>query len=93
MGRSVYGGYDMAGNVSEWVNDWYDQFYYDTAPIINPVGPIAEKKNRIFRGGSWDASKVDVRAAKRFAATRGRKDSILGFRCGRSKDPTKNDFP
>lgn len=84
MGRSVYGVHDMAGNVSEWVNDWYDQFYYETAPIMNPTGP-GNKKNRVFRGGSWDARKVDVRAAKRFAANPGRKDSILGFRCGRSK--------
>tara|TARA_B100000686_G_C16790950_1_gene978670 strand:+ start:2542 stop:3456 length:915 start_codon:yes stop_codon:yes gene_type:complete len=92
MGRSVYGIYDMAGNVSEWVNDWYDQFFYEGAPIINPLGPGDKKKNRVFRGGSWDARKVDIRVAKRFAATPGRKDGILGFRCGRSKDPDKDDF-
>ncbi|MFQ5673622.1 MAG: formylglycine-generating enzyme family protein [Nitrospinales bacterium] len=84
MGRSVYGVYDMAGNVSEWVADWYDQYYYREAPMINPTGP-EKKDTHVFRGGSWDARKVDVRAAKRFAATPGRKDSILGFRCGRSK--------
>jgi len=84
MGRSVYGVYDMAGNVSEWVADWYDQHYYQAAPIINPTGP-EERDTHVFRGGSWDARKVDVRAAKRFAATPGRRDSILGFRCGRSK--------
>ena len=84
MGRSVYGVYDMAGNVSEWVADWYDQYYFNEAPIINPTGP-EKKDNRVFRGGSWDARKVDVRAPKRFAASPGRKDSILGFRCGRSK--------
>lgn len=84
MGRSVYGIYDMAGNVSEWVEDLYDQFYYEKSPMINPPGP-AESKNRVYRGGSWDARKTDVRAAKRFAANPGRKDSILGFRCGLSK--------
>jgi len=83
MGRSVYGVYDMAGNVSEWVDDWYDQNYYQNSPMLNPPG--AEKtKNRVFRGGSWDARKVDIRSAKRFAATPGRKDSIVGFRCGKS---------
>jgi formylglycine-generating enzyme required for sulfatase activity len=92
MGRSVYGVYDMAGNVSEWVNDWYDQFYYEGAPMINPQG--AEKsKNRVFRGGSWDARKVDIRSGKRFAATPGRKDSIVGFRCGKSVNPESGNSP
>ncbi|MZG30424.1 MAG: formylglycine-generating enzyme family protein [Nitrospinae bacterium] len=86
MGRSVYGVYDMAGNVSEWVNDFYDQFYYKNSPMMNPTGP-ENKKNRVFRGGSWDARSVDIRTSKRFAATPGRKDGILGFRCGRSKNP------
>jgi formylglycine-generating enzyme required for sulfatase activity len=86
MGRSVYGVYDMAGNASEWVEDWYDQFYYQKSPIINPEG-TAKSKNRVFRGGSWDARKVDIRAAKRFAASSGRKDSIVGFRCGKSVEP------
>lgn len=89
MGRSVYGVYDMAGNVSEWVEDWYDQFYYEQAPMMNPTG-IGKSKNRVFRGGSWDARKVDIRPAKRFAATPGRKDSIVGFRCGKSKDKDVN---
>lgn len=89
MGRSVYGVYDMAGNVSEWVEDWYDQFYYQQAPLMNPTG-ISKSKNRVFRGGSWDARKVDIRPAKRFAASSGRKDSILGFRCGKSKDKNSN---
>ncbi|KMP11011.1 hypothetical protein UZ36_05860 [Candidatus Nitromaritima sp. SCGC AAA799-C22] len=88
MGRSVYGVYDMAGNVSEWVEDRYDQFYYQTAPMMNPPGP-EKGKNRVFRGGSWDSRAVDVRAAKRFAATEGRKDAVLGFRCGLSKDEVK----
>jgi len=88
MGRSVYGVYDMAGNVSEWVEDWYDQFYYRTAPLMNPTG-AKNKKNRVFRGGSWDSRKVDIRAPKRFAASEGRKDAVLGFRCGKSKEKDK----
>lgn len=84
MGRSVYGVHDMAGNVSEWVADWYGQFYYKTASIMKPTG--AEKsRNRVFRGGSWDSRTVDIRPSKRFAATPGRKDAVVGFRCGRSK--------
>ena len=88
MGRSVYGVYDMGGNVSEWVEDWYDQFYYQTAPLMNPTG-VDNSKNRVFRGGSWDSRTVDIRAAKRFAATPGRKDAVVGFRCGRSKSASE----
>jgi formylglycine-generating enzyme len=88
MGRSVYGVYDMAGNVSEWVNDFYDQFYYQSAPIMNPKGP-EKSDTHVFKGGSWDASRVDIRTSKRFPATPGRKDSILGFRCGLSKKDKK----
>lgn len=89
MGRSVYGIFDMAGNASEWVADFYDQFYYKESPIMNPTGPEKEK-NHVFRGGSWDARKVDVRTAKRFAASPGRKDSIVGFRCARDKETSKS---
>ncbi|MCA9484434.1 MAG: SUMF1/EgtB/PvdO family nonheme iron enzyme [Nitrospina sp.] len=83
MGRSVYGVYDMSGNVSEWVEDWYDQFAFEKLDMINPVYE-KETKNHVYRGGSWDATKVDIRASKRFAATPGRKDAIVGFRCGKS---------
>lgn len=88
MGRSVYGVYDMSGNVSEWVEDIYDQFYYKFAPMMNPTGP-KKGRNRVFRGGSWDSRTVDLRTAKRFAATEGRKDAVLGFRCGLSKADVK----
>ena len=88
MGRSVYGVHDMSGNVSEWVQDIYDQFYYQSAPMMHPIGPD-QGKNRVYRGGSWDSRSVDLRSSKRFAATEGRKDAVLGFRCGLSKADAK----
>ncbi len=40
-GQSLYGVYDMAGNVWEWVNDWYQSDYYSASPDSNPAGPVS----------------------------------------------------
>ena len=50
LGASPYGAMDMAGNLTEWVADLYDENYYKISPLENPKGP--EKGSyRVFRGG------------------------------------------
>jgi formylglycine-generating enzyme required for sulfatase activity len=52
QGKSPYGVYDMAGNVLEWIVDWYDETYYSKSPERKPTGP-ANGQYRVLRGGSW----------------------------------------
>jgi formylglycine-generating enzyme required for sulfatase activity len=79
------GLFDMLGNVWEWVNDWWDQNYYQNSPSQDPIGP-ASGQLRVLRGGSWVGGPKDVRVSLRNKRNPSNKDFDLGFRCGGELD-------
>jgi formylglycine-generating enzyme required for sulfatase activity len=79
-GASWAGALDMAGNVWEWVADWYQADYYDDAPRENPKGPETGEY-RGLRGGSWGSSARIVRSATRHRNTPTTWFASVGFRC------------
>jgi formylglycine-generating enzyme required for sulfatase activity len=81
-GVSYYGVFNMAGNVFEWVSDWYDpQYYGRLQTMVNPTGPdkavwlggtgtyvdrLTVGEKRVIRGGSWIAPEGTIRSTHRF---------------------------
>jgi hypothetical protein len=80
-GASPYGAMDMAGNVREWVRDWYQEDYYRISPSSNPPGPDSGRI-KVLRGGTWRCDPVFLYVTDRASYAQATfRDNNVGFRC------------
>lgn len=80
--KSPYGVYDLAGNVMEWVSDWYQEdAYKDNSP--SPKGP-SSGSYKVIRGASWGTVGKETRLTARLKMVPDFRDTTIGFRCAKS---------
>ncbi len=81
-GRSRFGPYDVAGNVWEWVADWYGE--YQSEPAKSPTGPSTGER-KVIRGGAWNGGfETWLHPSFRYAQVPGAQSHGIGFRCVKS---------
>jgi eukaryotic-like serine/threonine-protein kinase len=86
-GASPYGVLNMAGNVWEWVSDFYDPNYYASSPVLDPQGPDSGELS-LLKGGAWkwDFWESKMRTFHRNSALGYGYSDHVGFRCAKDLD-------
>ncbi len=79
-GVSPYGVYDLAGNVREWVSDWYSATYYGISPASAPKGP-GFGQSKLLRGGDLDRLSSELRTSRRTSLLPQNSGPSIGVRC------------
>jgi formylglycine-generating enzyme required for sulfatase activity len=77
---NAWGLFDCHGNVEEWCKDWYDSWFYEHPPSVDPLCLEGEEKMRITRGGSWDSMPEDCHSAAFDTGIVDRSHHTHGFR-------------
>ncbi len=88
LGASPYGVLNMAGNVREWVADWFDPDYYSYSPYANPKGPESGTE-RSLRSASYNENGPEIAITNRYNHEPESAGLSRGFRCSQDADPGK----
>ncbi len=84
-GRSAEGVYDLEGNVSEWVSDWFAESFH-VNDVRNPKGPPTGEK-KVIRGSGWHEPVERIGGSRRYQASPDNRTDDVGFRC--AMDPPR----
>jgi len=79
LAANAWGLHDMHGNVQEWVQDWFEEYYYFESPADDPQGP-KRGLQRAVRGGCWGMFASDCRSGARRGHAPDSVSDTIGFR-------------